>query len=132
MVPLQNAALIRQCRITNLDLDQKAVQLRLRQWISPFKLQRILRRKHREVVIQQMCLAIHRHLPLLHTLLQRRLDLDVATHTLEFTHSNLPLSISAAPKLRSVSSLPDSAGRGRALSPTPTYSPASQHAAPPL
>src|SRR5215472_4134353 len=73
MMPLQHHALVRDRRISHLDLQQKPIQLRLRQRIRAFKLHRILRRKHREELIQRVPLAIRRHLPLFHRLEQRSL-----------------------------------------------------------
>src|SRR6185312_5981932 len=73
MVSLQHDALIRYFRISHFDLQQKAVELRLRQRVRPFKFHRILRRENREEIVERMPLTIRRHLPLLHRLKQRRL-----------------------------------------------------------
>ena len=62
-------------RIGHVDLQQEAIQLGFRQRIGALGLQRILRRQHDEGPGQRQCLALQRHLILLHDLEQGALGL---------------------------------------------------------
>ena len=61
--------------IPDAHLEHEAVELRLRERIRPFLLDRVLRGQHEKRLAQKERLAAERHLLLLHRLEQRRLDL---------------------------------------------------------
>ena len=70
---LENRPLLAGARIADADLDEEAVELRLRQRIRPLKLQRVLRGEDGEEVVERVRLAVNRHLALFHALQQRGL-----------------------------------------------------------
>ncbi len=59
----------------HFELEEKSVELRLRQRIGAFELDGILRREHEKRRGQWMDFSHHRHLPLLHCFEKRRLGL---------------------------------------------------------
>ena len=61
--------------VADHDLQHEPVDLRLRQRVGAFLLDRILRGQHHERVVQRMGGVADRHLPLLHRLQQRALHL---------------------------------------------------------
>ena len=78
--PVEDPHLLFRRRIGDDLLEQKAVRLRLRQWIRPLLLNRVLRRNHQEHILRHpVCHAADRHLPLLHRLEHRRLRLRTRT-----------------------------------------------------
>ena len=60
-------------RVAEANLHEEPVQLRFRQRIGAFELDRVLGRERRELVREAVAGAVDRHLPLLHRLEQRRL-----------------------------------------------------------
>jgi hypothetical protein len=71
----QHGELLVLARIPDVDLEQEAVELRLRQRVGALVLNRVLRRDDEKRRRQRARLALDRHLPLLHRLEQRRLRL---------------------------------------------------------
>ncbi len=59
----------------NVQLEEEAIQLGFGQWIRPFHLQRILRRKNDEWLVQNMRALAHGHAVFLHCFEQRALRL---------------------------------------------------------
>ena len=62
-------------RVLDDDVEHEAVELRFRQRIGAFELDRVLRREHVERFVQLVGLALHRDAVLLHRFEQRRLRL---------------------------------------------------------
>ena len=62
-------------RIVDHDVEHEPIELRLRQRIGAFLLDRILRGQHEQRTFERMAYAADRHLILLHRLEQRRLRL---------------------------------------------------------
>src|ERR1043165_3387988 len=72
-MPFKHVSLFLLARIFDTNFEQKAIKLRLRQRISTFEVDRVLRRKNGEPVGQRAPDSITRHLTLFHTLKKRRL-----------------------------------------------------------
>ena len=72
---LEDPALVCLARIADVELEQEAVELRLRQRIGALVLDRVLRGDDEERVGQRAAVALDRDLPVLHRLEQRRLRL---------------------------------------------------------
>ena len=70
-----DADLLGERRVADLDLEQEPVELRLRQRIRAFGFDGVLRREHHERLRQRQRLPLERHLVLLHDLEQRALRL---------------------------------------------------------
>ena len=73
--PLDDDELLGLARVVDDDLHHESVDLRLRQGVRAFGLDRVLRREDEERVRDLVGLAADRHLALLHDLEQRALDL---------------------------------------------------------
>ena len=69
----QNPPFDLRIRVGHVDLQQEAIELRFRQRIGAFVLDRVLRRQHMERRRHVVRRARHRHVMLLHRLQQRRL-----------------------------------------------------------
>ena len=66
-------------RVPEAHADHESVELRLRQRIGSFKLNRVLRGDNDERLLQMMRLPVHRHLPLAHRLQQCGLHFRIGT-----------------------------------------------------
>ncbi|PSQ82930.1 MAG: hypothetical protein BRD40_02415, partial [Bacteroidetes bacterium QS_1_65_9] len=83
VVALQNGHFFVQLRVIHVDLEQKAVQLRFRQAVGAFMLQRVLRGDHQERLRHRVRLAVSADLPLLHHLEECGLRLGDAGHAFD-------------------------------------------------
>src|SRR3954467_5532274 len=71
----QDAVLLRRRRVVDDDVEHEAIELRFRQRVGAFLLDRVLRGEDEQRTLQFITDAVHRHLVLLHRLQQRRLRL---------------------------------------------------------
>ena len=71
----QDASLVLDRRVADLDVQQEAIELRLGQRIGAFLLDRVLRRHDHEQVFERIALVADRDLPFFHRFEQRRLHL---------------------------------------------------------
>ena len=81
-------------RISDIDLQQKAVELGFGQWIGAFLLEWILRREHMEGARKIVALSGNRYVTLLHCLQQGRLcararTVDLVSHQKLTEHRTL-------------------------------------------
>ena len=67
---IEDVALLRLCRIADIELEHETIELRLGKLIGAFLLERILRRENEERIGKRIGLVADRHLPFLHRLEQ--------------------------------------------------------------
>src|SRR6056297_2594807 len=83
---VQNAYLFTEAWVRDINFEEKPVELRFRQAVCPFVLNRILCCHYQEWSLKQMCLTVHGNLPLFHHL--KKSCLGFSRRTVDFINQN--------------------------------------------